>query len=149
MAPATIEHQTERTIYLAASGVMVQETMLAAKIEPFQYVVPYVRVVRSADNNLKTTGVNFTFITAAFLATTDDESAKGARFVEVSGYTVAVMPPADIIGAGVNGQTFTATPANGVIPALQNMGGLLLWKCTNPSAINAATLRFEIHLICR
>ena len=49
-----------------------------------------------------------------------------------------------------DGQTFTATPGTGTgkIPAIENPGGLLLWKASASGAA-AATLRFEIDYVCR
>ena len=149
MGSKLITLQSERTIYLATSANQIQEAMLAADVSAYQFVTPFVRVVRSADNSLQTSGVDFTFLTACTLLTTDDESAKGLRFVDVVGYTISAAPAAAIVGAGTNGQTFTAAIASGVVPALQNLGGLLQWKCTNPSGVNTATVHFEIQLICR
>ena len=128
---------------------LVQENMLAANILNCMYVVPFVRVVRSSDNALTATGVRFSFLAAALIASPDDENAKGTRFFVASGYDVNVTPASTISGAGVNGQTFAAAPVSGTVPALANGGGLILWKCQNLDNANVNNLRFEIHLIGR
>lgn len=164
MAQNVIQLQPERTISLPApagspnTSFLVQESMLAANILPYFIVTPFVRIVRANENSLPAgTDLLFTFQTAPLLVSPDDETTKGYRFgtfmdgesgTDIPGFSIRIHPSAAGPSSYAdNGGTFFNSGSGG--PAMQGLGGLIRWKCTNNTTSSPVTLRFEVLLVCR
>lgn len=154
MSSSLIVLQPERYIKLGPGLSLTQSSLMAVDIRQYQFITPFVRVLRSVDNSLSPTGVRFTFKTAALVSSTDDEEVRGVRFVAMttaSDFKVDVTPTAAIVGSGSNGATFGPgiVASTGIVNALQNLGGLLIWSCQNLEIMTTNVLSFELHLVCR
>ena len=153
MPQSIIVLQSERSFSLAPGGAFVQGPMDAANVLPYQFVVPFVRIIRAPENSVEgVDGLTISFQTAALMSTPDDETTKGFQWgsdavgIAIDEATTFVIKS---ITATANGSTLYPTAEEGAIPAMTNLGGLLRYTLTNNSPTATNTLRFEIHLICR
>ena len=153
MPQSIIVLQSERSISLTRTGAFVQDPMDAANVLPYQFVVPFVRIIKAPENSVEgSDGLTISFQTAALMSTPDDETTKGFRWGSSAAGTDVNEGPTFIIkdvSGSTNGSTLYPAAEEGAIPAMTNLGGLLRYKLTNNSASTTNTLRFEIHLICR